>query len=306
MKELERISAYITQLENERAELNKQVDKLKEQLKTSTTATDSDKLNQIEEDIKWLCEVVKNNYTLHISTTDFRTKLVKNLATILQDRVDVLQDEYDDLSSTVDDVTAAIRNNDLRCPDNLDIRDEDKIRSLYEAVSEAVDKAKSADNKSTTPNDEVTVLRNYIKRLGTAVDWKYADQEEPWTDSQINELAGIIAGNHITRKNLDTMAYEICSITRELRNNNFGLYREFIGEHKALNTYNFECTHELAETIQKLSDVFIRSCEHLEVAISNLEVAQLCDLRKEIEDCREQVHAWIVKSGALRWMDHRH
>jgi hypothetical protein len=62
----------------------------------------------------------------------------------------------------------------------------------------------------------------------------------------------------------------------------------------------------IAETIQKLSDVFIRSCGHLEVAISNLEVAQLCDLRKEIEDCREQVHAWIVKSGALRWMDHRH
>ena len=77
MKELEQISDYITQMETEIIALNKQVDRLKEQLnRASTITTDSDKL-------------------------------------------------------------------------------------------------KSVDNNLTTPNDEVTVLRNYIKRLGTVVDWKY-------------------------------------------------------------------------------------------------------------------------------------
>lgn len=209
MKELDRISDYITQLENERAELNKQVDKLKEQLnKVSTTATDSAEL-------------------------------------------------------------------------------------------------KSVDDALTTPNDEVTVLHNYIKRLGTAVEWTYADQEEPWTDSQINELVAIVEGNHIARKNLDTMADEIESITREIQNDNFGLYRTFNSMHIALNTYKFEPTRELAETIQKLADAFIQSCSHLDVAIGNLKVAQLCDMNEEIEDCQDYVHAWIGRSGASRWLDHR-
>lgn len=210
MKELERISDYITQLENERAELNKQIDKLKAELhRVSTTATASAEL-------------------------------------------------------------------------------------------------KSVDNNLTTPNDEVTVLRNYIKRLGTVVDWKYADQEEPWTDSQINELAGIVEGNHLSRKNLDAMVDEIYAITRELQNDNFGLYHTLTGTHISLNTYKFESTHALAETIQKLADSFIRSCEHLETAIGNLKVAQLCNLNKEIDACLDSAHKWRVKSGALRWLDHRH
>lgn len=210
MKELERISDYITQLENERAELTKQVDKLKEQLnKVSTTATDSAE-------------------------------------------------------------------------------------------------SKSADNTITTPNDEVTVLRNYIKRLGTVVDWEYADQEEPWTDSQINELAAIVEGNHLSRKNLDAMVDEIYSIIRELQNDNFGLYHTLTGTHISLNTYNFESTHALAETIQKLADSFIRSCEHLEASINNLETTQICCMHKAIAECADSAHKWRVKSGALRWLDHIH
>lgn len=210
MKELNRISDYITQLENERAELNKQVDKLKEQLnKISTTATDSAEL-------------------------------------------------------------------------------------------------KSVDDALTTPNDEVTVLHNYIKRLGTIVDWKYTDQEESWTDSQLNELAAIVEGNHITRKNLDAMVDEIDAITRELQNDNFGLYHTLSGTHISLNTYNFESTHALAETIQKLADSFIRSCEHLETSINNLETTQICCMHKAIAECVDSAHEWRVKSGALRWLDHRH
>lgn len=210
MKELNRISDYITQLENERAELNKQVDKLKEQLnKISTTATDSAEL-------------------------------------------------------------------------------------------------KSVDNNLTTPNDEVTVLHNYIKRLGTAVEWKYANQEEPWTDSQINELTAIVEGNHIARKNLDVMSSEIDSITSEIQNDNFGLYRTFIGVHTALNTYKFDSTRALAETIHKLADTFVQSCEHLETSINNLEATQICCMHEAIAECVDSAHKWRVKSGALRWLDHRH
>ena len=287
MKELDRISDYITQLENERAELNKQVDNLK---------SDIDLLNYC----------VKNNCLPCTQDAEYKTKLIKNLSINIQDSVDVLQYEYDDLASTVDDVTAAIRNNDLCCPDNLDIRDEDKIRSLYEAIGEAIDRSKSADNTLTTPNDEVTVLRDYIKRLGTVVDWKYADQEEPWTASQINELAGIVEGNYLSRKNLDAMVDEIYAITRELQNDNFGLYHTLTGTHISLNTYNFESTHALAETIQKLADSFIRSCEHLETSINNLETTQICCMHKAIADCVDSAHKWRVKSGALRWLDHIH
>ena len=286
MKELERISDYITQLENERAELNKQIDTMKS-------------------DIELLSYCVRNNCLPCPQGAEYQTKLIKNLAINMQDRVDFIQNEYDDLSSTIDDVTAAIRNKDLHCPDNLDIRDEDKIFSLYEAIGEAIDRSKSVDNELTTSNDEITLLRNYIKRLGTAVEWKYADQEEPWTDSQINELAAIVEGDHLTRKNSDAMADEIYSITREFQNDNFGLYHTLTGTHISLNTYNFESTHALAETIQKLADSFIRSCEHLEVAIGNLKVAQLCDLNKEIDNCVDSAHEWRVKSGALRWLDHR-
>ena len=287
MKELDRISDYITQLENERAELNKQVDNLK---------SDIDLLNYC----------VKNNCLPCTQDAEYKTKLIKNLSINIQDSVDVLQYEYDDLASTVDDVTAAIRNNDLCCPDNLDIRDEDKIRSLYEAIGEAIDRSKSADNTLTTPNDEVTILRNYLKRLGTVVEWQYADQEEPWTDSQINELAGIVEGNHLSRKNLDAMVDEIYAITRELQNDNFGLYHTLTGTHISLNTYNFESTHALAETIQKLADSFIRSCEHLETSINNLETTQICCMHKAIADCVDSAHKWRVKSGALRWLDHIH
>lgn len=287
MKELERISDYITQLENERAELNKQIDALKS-------------------DIEELGYRVKNNDIHSIRGIGYKTRLVQDLATNMQDRVDVLQAEYEDLVSSVDEVIDNIHNNNLCCPDNLDIRDEDKIRSLYEAVEEAIAKSKSVDNNLTTPNDEVTVLRSFIKRLGTVVDWKYADQKEPWTDSQINELTAIVEGNHISRKNLDAMTDEIYAITREIQNDNFGLYRTLSGTHISLNTYNFESTHALAEAIQKLADSFIRSCEHLEVAIGNLKVAQLCDLNKEIDDCRNCAHKWRVKSGALRWLDRKH
>lgn len=210
MKELDRISDYITQLETERAELNKQIDKLKEQLnKVSTTAADSDK-------------------------------------------------------------------------------------------------SKSVDNELTTPNDEVTILRNYIKRLGTLVDWKYADQEEPWTDSQINELTAIVDGNHAARKNLDAMTAEIDSIAHEIQNDNFGLYRTFIGVHTALNTYKFDSTRALAETIHKLADTFEQSCRHLEASINNLEATQICCMHKEIADCVAIAHKWRVKSGSLRWLDHTH
>lgn len=286
MKELEQISNYITQLEDERANLNKQIDALKS-------------------DIELLGYCVRNNCLPCTQDADYQTKFIKTLAIDMQDRVDVLQSEYDDLSSIVEDITADIHNNNLHCPDNLNIRDEDKIRSLYEAIGEVIDRSKSVDNKLTTSNDEVTVLRNYIKRLGTVVGWKYVDQEEPWTDSQINELTAIVQGNHLSRKNLDAMVDEIYAITREIQNDNFGLYHTLSGTHISLNTYNFESTHALAETIQKLADSFIRSCEHLEVAIGNLKVAQLCDLNKEIDDCRDSAHKWRVKSGALRWKDHR-
>ena len=287
MKELERISDYITQLENERAELNKQIDALKS-------------------DIADLGYRVRNNYDHCIRGIGYKTELIESLATNMQDTVDGLQNKYDALSSTVDDVINDIQNNNLHCPDNLNITDEYKIRSLYKAVGEAIAKSKAADNNLTTPNDEVTVLRSFIKRLGTVVDWKYVDQEEPWTDSQINELTAIVQGNHLSRKNLDAMVDEIYAITREIQNDNFGLYHTLSGTHISLNTYNFESTHALAETIQKLADSFIRSCEHLEVAIGNLKVAQLCDLNKEIDDCRDSAHKWRVKSGALRWLDRKH
>lgn len=288
MKELDKVSDYITQLETERAELNKQIDALKS-------------------DIEELSYRVKNNCAHSIRGIGYKSGLVQNLATNMQDRVDVLQAEYDDLVYTVDEVIANIHNNNFCCPDNLDIRDENKIRNLYEVVGEAIAKSTAVDNKATTTtDDEVTVLRNVIKRLGTVVEWKYADQAEPWTDSQINELTAIIEGNHISRKNLDAMVDEIDAITRELQNDNFGLYHTLSGTHISLNTYNFESTHALAETIQKLADSFIRSCEHLEVAIGNLKVAQLCDLNKEIDDCRNSAHKWRVKSGALRWLDRKH
>ena len=158
----------------------------------------------------------------------------------------------------------------------------------------------------TTPNDEVTVLRNFIKRLGTAVEWKYANQEEPWTDSQINELIAIVEGNHIARKNLDVMSSEIDSITSEIQNDNFGLYRTFIGVHTALNTYKFDSTRALAETIHKLADTFVQSCAHLETSINNLEATQICCMHAAIAECVDSAHKWRVKSGALRWLDHRH
>ena len=286
MKELEQISAYITQLETERAELNKQIDTLKS-------------------DIEILNYSVKHTCAPRLQDVDFRTELIKDLAINIQDKIDVLQSEYDDFSSTVEDVTAAVRNNDSRCPDNLDIRDEDKIRSLYEAVEEAIAKSKLSDTKSATPNEEVTVLRNYIKRLGTAVEWTYADQEESWTNTQLAELVAIVESDYAVIKNLDAMADEIESITREIQNDNFGLYRTFSNMHIALNTYKFEPTRELAETIQKLSDAFIQASSHLDVSVGNLKVAQLCNLNEEIEDCQDKVHAWIARSGATRWLDHR-
>lgn len=286
MKELERISDYITQLETERAELNKQIDTLKS-------------------DIELLSYSVKHTCAPRLQDVDFRTKLIKDLAINIQDKIDVLQSEYDDLSSTVDDVTAAIRNNDLHCPDNLDIRDEDKIRSLYEAVGETIAKSKNANVDSITSDDKITALCTYIKRIGDAVDWEYTDDDRQWTYEHLNELVAIIEGNYIVMKNLDAMAEEIESITQEIQNDNFGLYRTFSSMHIALNTYKFEPTRELARTIQKLSDAFIQSSSHLDVAIGNLEVAQLCNLNEEIEDCQDEVHAWIARSGATRWLDHR-
>ena len=74
MKELERISDYITQLENERAELNKQIDALKS-------------------DIEELGYRVKNNDIHSIRGIGYKTRLVQDLATNMQDRVDVLQAE---------------------------------------------------------------------------------------------------------------------------------------------------------------------------------------------------------------------
>ena len=286
MKELEQISAYITQLETERAELNKQIDTLKS-------------------DIEILSYSVKNICAPRLQDVDFRTKLIKDLASNIQDKIDILQSEYDDLSSTVEDVTAATRNNDLHCPEQLDIRDEDKIRSLYEVVEEAVAKSKNANVDSITPDDKITALCTYIKRIGDAVDWKYTDDDRQWTYEHLNELVAIVEGNYAVIKNLDAMADEVESITQEIQNDNFGLYRTFSSTHIALNTYKFEPTRELAGTIQKLSDAFIQSCSYLDVAIGNLKVAQLCNLNEEIEDCQEQIHAWIARSGATRWLDHR-
>lgn len=286
MKELERISDYITQLETERAELNKQIDTLKS-------------------DIEILSYSVKNICAPRLQDVDFRTKLIKDLAINIQDRVDILQNDYNDLSSTVKDVTAAIHNNDLHCPEQLDIRDEDKIRSLYEAVEEAIAKSKNANVDSITPDDKITALCTYIKRIGDAVDWEYTEDGRQWTSEHLNELVAIVDGNPTARKNLDAMADEIHSITREIQNDNFGLYRTFNSMHIALNTYKFECTRDLAGIIQKLADSFIQSCSHLDVNIGNLKVAQLCNLNEEIEDCQEQVHAWIARSGASRWLDHR-
>lgn len=286
MKELDKISEYIIQLETERAELNKQIDDLKLDIQT----------------LKYL---IKNNKTQCIPEADFRTKPIRTLATIVIDRVDVLQAEYQDLASTVDDVIDNIHNNNLRCPDNLDIRDEDKIRRLYEAVNEAVTESKCANVDSDTSDDEVTTLRNYILRLGVAVDWKYTNDYSEWTDEHLNELVAIVEGNHIARKNLDRMSFEVESITREIQNDNFGLYRTFTSAHLSLNDYKFSSTRELAETIQKKSDEFVQSCEHLEVAISNLQAAPLCRINKEIDDCKERVYEWREKSGALRCVKNR-
>lgn len=281
MKELEQISDYITQLETERAELNKQIDALKS-------------------DINELGYRVKNNCVHSIRGIGYKTRLVQDLATNMQDRVDVLQAEYDDLVYTVDEVIANIHNNNFCCPDNLDIRDEDKIRNLYEVVGEAIAKSKAVDDNLITPNDEVTVLRNFIKRLGTIVDWKYTDQEEPWTDSQINELTAIVDGNHIARKNLDAMTDEIDAIGYKIQNDNFGLYRALINEHTPIENYEFNSTRYLAKTIQEKSDEFVKACEDLEIALGNLKVTKLCCLNDAIDSCIKRVHEWRVKSGALR------
>lgn len=286
MKELDRVSDYITQLENERADLNKQLDDLRSDIET----------------LKYL---IKNNYIQAIPDANYQTEPVRTLATIVKDHVDVVQGEYDDLSSTVDEVIDNIHNNNLCCPDNLDIRNEDKIRRLYEVVNEAVTEAKSADVDVVNPNDTVTDLGIYIKRLGDAVDWEYAHDTSQWTYVNLNELVAIIEGNHIARKNLDVMSSEINLITREIQNDNFGLYRTFTSEHMSLNTYKFESTRELAETIQKKSDSFIQSCEHLEIAIGNLKATQLCFLNKAIDDCKEQAHKWREKSGVLRCIENR-
>lgn len=286
MKELDKISEYITQLETERAELTKQIDDLKS-------------------DIDDLGYRVRNNCVHSVRGIGYKTRLVQNLATDIQDRIDVLHGEYDDLSSVVDEVIEDIHNNNLRCPDDLNIRDEDKIRRLYEVVNEAVTKSIGADVDPVNSNDVVTDLSTYITRLGVAVDWKYTNDRSEWTDEHINELIAIVEGNHIARKNLDMMSFEIESITQEIQNDNFGLYRTFTSAHLSLDDYKFSSTRELAETIQKLTDSFIRSCEHLEVAIGNMKVAQLCDLNKEIDSCIECAHKWREKSGVLRCMKNR-
>lgn len=286
MKELDKISDYITQLENERAELNKQIDDLKLDIQT----------------LKYL---IKNNKTQCIPETDFRTEPIRTLATTVIDRVDVVHAKYQDLASTVDDVIENIHNNNLHCPDNLDIRDEDKIRRLYEAVSEAVAESKCTNVDPVNSEDEVIALRNYIMRLGLAVDWKYTNDYDEWTDEHLNELVAIVEGNHIARKNLDMMSFEIESITREIQNDNFGLYRTFTSEHLSLDDYKFSSVRELAETIQKKSDKFVQACEHLEIAMGNLKATQLCFLNKAIDDCKEQAHVWREKSGALRCVKNR-
>lgn len=286
MKELERVSEYITQLETERAELNKKIDKL-------------------ISDIETLKYLIKNNYIPSIVDVDFQTESIRTLATIVTDRIDVLHGEYDDLSSVVDEVIDDIHNNNLRCPDDLNIRDEDKIRRLYEVVNEAVTKSKGADVDPVNSNDVVTDLSTYITRLGVAVDWKYTNDRSEWTDEHINELIAIVEGNHIARKNLDMMSFEIESITQEIQNDNFGLYRTFTSAHLSLDDYKFSSTRELAETLQKTSDEFVQTCEHLEIAMGNLKATQLCFLNKAIDDCKEQAHVWREKSGVLRCVKNR-
>ena len=182
---------------------------------------------------------------------------------------------------------------------------ESAVTDEAEVVDEAVTKVKGADVDVVTPNDTVTNLCTYIKRLGYAVDWEYTEDTRQWTYVHLNELVAIVEGNHIARKNLDVMSSEINSITQEIQNDNFGLYRTFTSTHFSLDDYKFSSTRELTETIQKLADSFIRSCEHLEIAIGNLKATQLCFLNKAIDDCKEQAHVWREKSGVLRCVKNR-